>query len=327
MIEIILNLSCSLPGQFPWQVQLKLESGQGFCGGIILSRSFILTAAHCVKRKNHGPNLFDLYRTKLFVAVGIHDLREGFSISKPITDKDKKLGKDIIEVETIIVHPKWNLPRGTAQNDIALLKLKTSIQYGDPGQTENYQSWSRPACLPTPEFDSQVLQKISKQDCVISGWGKTMGTGKNDFGKEFNRRELVFGKISLNFPFNLCNDKFYKKTLNKNKSQFCAIDNDQDSSVDACQGDSGGPVSCAPGLLTNPSSGTSKVFHGHHPAKNDIRFAVTGLVSYGYSCKNDKNTRNLRPGVYTKISSFYEWISKYTQEIQLVDGNTYQMEF
>jgi len=44
----IINGQWAARGAWPWQVMLKVN-GSFQCGGIVLSRRWILTAAHCVK--------------------------------------------------------------------------------------------------------------------------------------------------------------------------------------------------------------------------------------------------------------------------------------
>ena len=51
----------ALPGSWPWQVLLdyKAHLGPVYCGGSILNRYWIVTAAHCFDRGNN-PESFTL---------------------------------------------------------------------------------------------------------------------------------------------------------------------------------------------------------------------------------------------------------------------------
>lgn len=59
--------------------------------------------------------------------------------------------------------------------------------------------------------------------------------------------------------------------------------------LDSCQGDSGGP---AVSLLSLPEYG-------------ELRATALGITSWGYGCG-----RPNKPGVYTKLSHYVDWIYK-----------------
>lgn len=106
------------PGAHPSQAALVYAGsvavrGQ-FCGGTVIDRSWILTAAHCVK----DPSTQWVPRAaEIEVLVGTQDLRAGGTR---------------IRVAEIRVHPLWD--RQLIRNDIALLRLDRPVPPGVPIQ-------------------------------------------------------------------------------------------------------------------------------------------------------------------------------------------------
>ena len=88
-----------------WGWQALLEYDESFtCGGSLINRHWVLTAAHCISSKD--PNRYT-------IKLGLHDRSNParFSVSK--------------KVSNIIVHPRYNLKN--VNNDIALIKLSVRI--------------------------------------------------------------------------------------------------------------------------------------------------------------------------------------------------------
>ncbi|KAJ8038239.1 Chymotrypsin-like elastase family member 2A [Holothuria leucospilota] len=100
------------PGAWPWQVYLDIRKGyeQLSCGGVLIDRFWVLTTAHCLS--NH-PDF------RITAVLGMTNL------SEPRHQE--------IEVEEAIPHPGYEADRIplTYQNDIALLKLRTSAELND----------------------------------------------------------------------------------------------------------------------------------------------------------------------------------------------------
>merc|ERR1711963_732970 len=195
-------------GKLPYQVYFnpcKCNSDGmcrcGMCGGTIVNKKFVITAAHCYNSR-------------------------------------------------------------TVDNDIAVLELAEDLTFTDK---------IKPACLPSSE-----TKDYSGSASTISGWGGTIGYGRNEQQpqqpKQCTLKETIVKLIASSDP--MCSKLPGLATSSKIK--LCAFAKD----TDTCQGDSGGP-------LTVPENG---------------KYTLVGVVSYGWGCASST------PGIYARVQGFLPWI-------------------
>ena len=200
--------------EYPWMALIAYDTGKSNpefrCGGTIISRRYILTAAHCVTQLPAD------IRSLIGVRVGEHD------ISK---ERDCDYDEDGLEVrcaeryqdfgvDSIYYHPDYT--RTKLQNDIALIKLNDSIDFRPLNV--------KPICLP---FGTAATLKSKK--AIVTGWGATeMGPRSQD---------LLQAKLPL-VTNDQCREAFRRSTQIWHK-QLCAGGL---RDVDSCFGDSGGPL-------------------------------------------------------------------------------------
>lgn len=141
LIRIVGGRNCE-EGECPWQALLIDEEDEGFCGGTILSRFHVLTAAHC------------LHQAKRFkVRVGDRN-----------TEQEE--GNEMVhEVEMVIKHNRF--VKETYDFDIAVLKLRTPI---------TFRMNVAPACLPQKDWAEATL--MTQKTGVVSGFGRTHEKGR-----------------------------------------------------------------------------------------------------------------------------------------------------
>uniref|UniRef100_A0A182MTM1 Peptidase S1 domain-containing protein n=1 Tax=Anopheles culicifacies TaxID=139723 RepID=A0A182MTM1_9DIPT len=127
---------------FPFVVSLRGATGGHSCGGSILNKRWILTAAHCVS-----------YTTPLSQTVQVGRT----NISR--TEDDS-----IYAIEDVVIHPGYN-PSDSYIDDIALLKLRKPLVYSDQ---------VRPVRMPKRFFEIDTQQS---NVVTLVGWGRNASDG------------------------------------------------------------------------------------------------------------------------------------------------------
>ncbi|CAH2057839.1 unnamed protein product, partial [Iphiclides podalirius] len=201
--ELIVGGTTTKAGDWPWHVaiyRLYKSVIKYICGGTLLSKNYVLTAAHCASIRGEAviPDILN-------VILGKHNLVGG-----DVAIQEK-------EVFSVILHENYNFQLGL-DNDIALLKLRTEVTYSD---------YVQPSCLWTEQVHER--SPIKEIYGTIVGWGFDQN---NELASELRQANIPI------IPENVCyksNPLFYAKVLNENK--FCA---GSKNGTSACNGDSGG---------------------------------------------------------------------------------------
>jgi len=132
---------------------------------------------------------------------------------------------------------------------------------------------------------------VVKGGVVVLGWGRQEG---NVLPKDLHQAT----EISV-LPNSLCNtDSDGWPEFDILDSQVCAFG--QGSGQETCQGDSGGPMLFADKVGNDPNI-------GNHEA--DLLVGITSFGELGKGCG-----LTTRPSVYTRVSSFQEWIRETVEE-------------
>ena len=199
------------PHSIPWQAALvRKGEDKPFCGGTIISRRFIMTAAHCMYLNGwdqlRGPHTFQ-------IVAGEHNWWENGRIGSSRHEQRR-------DIENIVMHPLYDSRKYPSNDyDYAIIELIKPFKLKG-------RSKARAACLPNPTKDINFKPGTN---FTVSGWGKEYHEARS---QPHELHHVTVPAVS---------DAECKKVY---KTEFsdrmhCAGDL-QSGGIDSCQGDSGG---------------------------------------------------------------------------------------
>jgi len=199
------------PKPIPWQISIRSDSMSGYtyCGGTILDKNTILSAAHC---------FYDNGSLQPAANVDMEYIAAG------ALKRNDNTNVQVIQVAKRVEYKEGGkkYDHNSNDNDIIILKLKTPLTFN-----ENVQ----PACLPEASF--------KPDKAIVSGWGI------EKFGNADKPNGLKYLEVPVFNSNAVCMAKTKWMDFEMTPNMFCAgfVEGKQD----ACSGDSGGPLVASKG--------------------------------------------------------------------------------
>jgi len=205
--------------EFPWMALIEYQkpNGRGFyCGGVLISDQYVLTAAHCVKGQDiprdwrvSGVRLGEYNTDAAIDCTNFTDPTRNYCAEEPVN----------VPVVKQIAHEDY-IPSDLSQHhDIALLRLARKVSFTD---------YVKPICVPTTS--EQLNSKYVGTNMTVAGWGKTETRSESNL------------KLKLEVPVKSnseCSSVYSNARVNLAAGQLCAGGL---KGKDSCRGDSGGPL-------------------------------------------------------------------------------------
>ncbi|CAF4766175.1 unnamed protein product [Pieris macdunnoughi] len=195
-------------GDWPWHVAVLIRENISIyaryqCGGNIISRTAVLTAAHCL-----FYNSLPIHISRLLIEAGVDNLK---LFNQP--------GRQLLNAVDVIVNPAYKSDESTA--DLAVIRVNAF----------RYTDYVQPICLWGPSYDKSNLYG---QMAVVVGFGTTE---ENQLSDTLRSTYTVVQNDTTCISYS---PQLYTSLLNE--FTFCA-GLDPNAGTSPLQGDSGGGLS------------------------------------------------------------------------------------
>lgn len=259
-----------LPNENNDIVTVKLHSK---CGGTLIDRTTVLTAGHCFINKIKFQYNNEEYGAPVQPTKYYKTIESMYTIYSGIyleseTNSELDLNETSSSDSPLVISKAAKLIRHEDYNDNTKINDIALIKLEKPVELKDE---IQVACLP------DTIQKkypAENKDSWTVGWGKLSADGDQP-------DELYNVKLTT-YNSSMCSRVAYGVPKNWN-AQMCA--GEYAGGKDSCQGDSGGSLFV------------------RDKVNDQDKYVSVGIVSYGDGC-----AEKYKPGIYTRISYYLDWI-------------------
>jgi len=286
--RLIVNGDTAEPNEYPWHVDLVMG-----CGATLIGREWVLTAGHCFESENPLDDLIAPIKCTdgSTATTGCTDNADDYCCDGNVFCSGDSCPDRIPQV-------------GLKDKSIMQRAVAVHIHPDYDNESE------------AVKYDIALI-KIEPLDCTEASNNGISAIEILDLSNDFDFNDCTAFLVGYGALFSKASapPNMLEVITKVHDYQHCnlipemvlashVIDDAQictfvrDTNEDTCQGDSGGPVY----IDTNTAN------DAHH-------YVDIGVVSYGQGCGNTQ------PGIYTKISSYKEWIQGHFADAPFVTTN------